>query len=175
MVIKMHSNYKVGTYLIYDTFGICKLDKIENLSFSKGTPKRPYYVLSPLNSPSSTYYVPVTNNAQTTKLRPPMTEKEIKALLEKSRSLNIKWIENRQERNENFGKILASGISEELICLISCLYSRSSALSELGKTLSSTDKDFLVTAEKMVAEEFAFSLGILPEEVPGYINSFMKA
>lgn len=169
----MQTEYKVGTCLVYDTYGICKVTKTENISFSKSTPKRPYYVLSPLNSPSSTYYVPVGNEEVQKKLRLPLTEKEIKTLLEKSLSCPVCWIENRQERNETFGRILASGITAELIALIICLFERKTALSERGKKLSSTDEGFFTAAEKLVREEFAFSLGISPENVTEYIHTFM--
>lgn len=171
----MQTEYKPDTCLVYDTYGICKVLRIENISFSKGTPKRPYYVLSPLNAPASTYYVPVGNEALQKKLRLPMTENDINALLQKSQKCSVKWIENRQERNETFGRILSAGITEELICLIGCLYERRCELSEKGKKLSSTDEGFFASAEKMVKEEFAFSLGISPDEVTEYIHSFMRS
>lgn len=171
----MQSKYFPGTFVVYDIYGICKVNKIENISFSKGTPKRPYYVLSPLNTPSSTYYVPITNEVLSNRLRLPMSEKEIKALLERSRNINIKWIENRHERNETFSKILSSGISEELICLIGCLYKKRLALTQSGKKLCSTDENIFKTAEKMLKEEFAFSLGIPCEEVTDYIHNFTES
>ena len=170
----MQTEYKVGTYLVYDTYGICKLTETENISFSKGTPKKPYYILSPLNSPSSTYYVPVGNEAAQKKLRLPLTEKEIRSLLEKSLDCHINWIENRQERNDTFGRILSLGITTELIALIVCLFERKTELSEKGKKLSSTDEGFFISAEKLIKEEFAFSLGISPEGVTEYIHAFME-
>lgn len=169
----MQTEFNAGTCLVYDTYGICKVTKIESISFSKGTPKRPYYVLSPLNSPSSTYYVPVNGEATQTKLRLPLTQAQINTLLEKSLACNIKWIENRQERNEIFRKIVSSGITEELISLIACLFKRRSFLCEKGKKLSSTDEGIFSAAEKMVKEEFAFSLGISPDGVTEYIHTFM--
>ena len=170
----MKPEYKPDTCVVYDTYGICKVNKIDNISFSKGTPKRPYYILSPLNSPSSTYYVPITNEALQNKLRLPMTEPEIKDLLKRSQSHSVKWIENRQERNEAFSRILSHGITEELICLVGCLYKRRLDLSKRGKKLSSTDEGFFSAAEKMLREEFAFSLEISPDEVTEYIHTFMS-
>lgn len=169
----MQTEYKVDTYLVYDSYGICKVTETENISFSKVAPKKPYYILSPLNLPSSTYYVPVGNEAVQKKLRLPLTEKEIKSLLEKSLNCHIGWIEARQERNETFGRILSSGISAELIALIVCLFERKTELSEKGKKLSPTDEGFFTAAEKLVREEFAFSLGISPENVTEYIHTFM--
>ena len=169
----MQTEFKVGTCLVYDTYGICKVTGIENMSFSKGTPKRLYYVLSPLSSPASTYYVPAGNEALQKKLRLPLAEDEIKALLENSLSCSISWIENRQERNDVFGRILHSGITPELIALIACLFERKMSLAEKGKKLSSTDEGLFTSAEKMVREEFAFSLGISSEAVTEYIHAFM--
>lgn len=42
----MQTEYKVGTHLVYDTYGICKLTETENISFSKGTPKALLYFIA---------------------------------------------------------------------------------------------------------------------------------
>ena len=48
------------------------------------------------------------------------------------------------------------------------------SLSEKGKKLSSTDEGLFISAEKLIKEEFAFSLGISPEGVTEYIHAFME-
>lgn len=170
----MKEKYSKGAFLVYDTYGICKISEIKKMSFSKSAPLRSYYVLSPLNSPSSTYYVPVENEALCGKLREPMREREIKALLSESAELTLDWIDNRQNRNENFHRILDGGITPELIALIRCLYSRKKQLSENGKKLSGTDEGIFTSAEKLVKEEFAFSLQIEGEKVAEYIQNYFE-
>ena len=46
----MSEKYNVSDFVVYDVYGVCKILKIENLSFLSGTPKQSYYILSPLNS-----------------------------------------------------------------------------------------------------------------------------
>lgn len=170
----MSEKYNAGDFVVYDTYGICTVNKIENLSLISGTPKRKYYILSPLNSASSTYYVPVSGEA-VNKLRAPMTEAEIQQLLLKAKATSHVWIEKRQERNEYANRILSMGITPELISLIGCLYNRKQLLEAQGKKLSSTDEAIFSLAEKMVKEELAFSLDIPADKVSKYIHTFMES
>ncbi len=171
----MSEKYNVGDYVVYDVYGICRISKIEKLTFIKNKPKRDYYVLSPLNADSSTYYVPVSGDAAGDKIRLPMTEDEIRQLLTTAKNTVITWIEKRQERNDSYNRILLSGITPELVSLIGCLYNKKQQLSSVGKKLSSTDESTFFEAEKMVKEEFAFSLNIPTDKVSEYIHTFMES
>ena len=169
----MPEKYTIGSFVVYDVYGICKIDRIEKISFSKDSPKKYYYILSPLNSPSSIYYLPISSDVTSKKLRLPMTEYQIKALLIEAKTSNLKWIEKRLERHDLSSRILSKGISPDLVCLIGCLYERRKIISEQGKKLSYTDEHILVSAENLLKEEFSFSLGIPPEDVSKYIHSIM--
>ena len=170
----MAQKYKIGECVIYDTYGICKITEIKQMSFSRSIPKQEYYVLSVLNSPSSTYYLPTQGTLAETKLRSAMTEQEIKTLLSSAKECEIGWIDARQERQQLFQGILSEGISPELVAMIRCLYMRKTQLQENGKKLSGGDESVFNSAEKLVSEELAFSLGLLPEEVSKYIHDFMN-
>jgi RNA polymerase-interacting CarD/CdnL/TRCF family regulator len=170
----MSEKYSIGDFVVYDIYGICIVNKIENLSLISGTPKRKYYILSPINSPASTYYVPVSGEA-VNKLRLPMTETEIQQLLLKAKSSSPAWIEKRQERNEYANRILSMGITPDLISLIGCLYNRKKLLENQGKRLCATDENTFSLAEKILREEFAFSLNIPADKVSEYIHTFMES
>ena len=171
----MTEKYEKGTFLVYDTYGVCEVTEVRRMKFSKTAPLQTYYVLTPINSHNSTFYLPADNKELCARLRKPMSEKQIKDLLSAAEGNSFEWIDNRQIRNENFHRILDKGITPELIGLIICLYKRKLALDETGKRLSSTDEGFLSSAEKLVNEEFAFSLSIGREEVAEYIRSFFEA
>ena len=96
-------------------------------------------------------------------------------LLLKAKASMPDWIEKRQERNEYTNRILSMGITPELISLIGCLYNRKQLLETQGKKLSSTDENTFALAEKMVKEEFAFSLNISADKVSKYIHTFMES
>lgn len=170
----MEKKYYIGDYLVYDTYGICKITAIKKAALLKAMPARKYYVLAPVNSPSSTFYVPTDNEIAIAKLRKPMTEKEIRELLSAAKKEKILWIENRQLRSESFHRVTDEGISPKLISLIGCLYERRQQLSLSGKKLSGTDEAIFAMAEKLVREEFAFSLDIPGEEVSQYIHKLMS-
>ena len=169
----MSTEYKAGTYVVYDSYGICKISGIEKISFSRNSPKQNYYVLSPIGSTSSTYYVPVSGQVADKKIRLPMTELQIKSILSEALCDELKWIDNRQARLECFSRILSSGISADLVRLIRCIFIRREHLIACGKKLSSTDETVFSSAEKMLKEEFAFSLGISPDDVTEYIRNFI--
>lgn len=170
----MSEKFSAGTFLVYDTYGICKINEIKNMSLVRTAPRQTYYVLSPLNSPNSTFYLPTNSDAACSKLREPLTQEQINQLLEKSSEIQLDWIDNRQIRNESFRRIVDEGITPELIALISCLYTRKLTLGEKGKKLSGTDESIFISAEKLVKEEFAFSLKIEPESVADYIKEYLK-
>lgn len=170
----MQKKYSVGDIVVYDVYGICKISEIKKLAFSKSAYKEDYYVLSPLNSPKSIYYIPVSGDVSDKKLRLPLTEKEINYMLDKAVKENITYIEKRQLRLENYNNIINRGITSELVALIGCLFERRVLLENQGKKMTATDETFFATAENMLKEEFSFSLGLPLEKVPEYIYNFMK-
>ena len=170
----MSEKYNVSDFVVYDVYGVCKILKIENLSFLSGTPKQSYYILSPLNSSASTYYVPTEGQTATQKLRSPMTEDEIHNLLLTTKNTVLYWIDKRQERNDTSNRILSSGITPELVSLVSCLYNRKNQISETGKKLTSSDESIFSQAEKIIKKEFSFSPGIPDTKVSEHIHTFIE-
>ncbi len=164
--------FGVGTHVVYDIYGICRITDIKPMAFISGEKKKDYYILSVLNSPTSTYYVPV--DGAEGKLRHPMTKEEIHLLLDTPGETQVSWNDNRQSRKDFFLRILDKGITPELMGLIRCLYSRRLELSANGKSLSSTDEGIFSAAEKLVREEFSFSLGIPSDEVTEYIRNYFE-
>lgn len=171
----MSEKYSIGDYVVYDIYGICKITAIQNLSLISGTPKKNYYVLSPLNVSSSTYYVPVSGEASRERLRLPMSENEIKQLLLRAKNIVFPWAEKRQERLEKANRVLSEGITAELVSMLGCFYNKKKDLEACGKKLSATDENIFFLAEKALKEEFSFSLGIPQDEVSEYIHTFMHS
>ena len=161
-----------GNKLIYGTFGLCCVKDINLRSFSSNVPKERYIILSPISSPMSTYYI-LEKNADTL-LRLPLTTEEINDLIKKAKDIRINWIDNRQLRSDNFRSVLSKGVSPELISLLHCLYQRREQLKAANKTLSSTDEAIYSSAEKLLLEEFSYSLRISKDAVNGYIGRFFE-
>lgn len=160
--------------LVYDNYGLCRMEGIRNTNFLSGMPKQDYYILVPLANSASTYYVPVKNEKAVSKLRHPLSEAQIKNMLTESRDINISWIENRQLRSEAFSHILNKGVCPELVALISCFHFRAEALSSRGKSISTTDEILFNSARELLFEEISYVLGIEKDKVEEYIAAFLS-
>ena len=164
------AQFEIGQAVIYSTNGICFVDSVEMISFSGGMPKEPYYVLRQKRNKDNQFYVPLKNEALTSKMRDPMQKEDIEALLLGLSSENVEWLEDRRERNTYFKSILQDGVSSKLLSMIICIYERRRTLLKRDKKLPVLDSTMLKNAEKLVEEEFAWVLDIEKDEVPVYIR-----
>ncbi len=162
-----------GQYIVYGTNGICIVEDIAEMSFAKGMPKAPYYILKPAAADSSTIFVPMKNEKLVSKMRALMTKAEIDALLIGMKDKELEWESDRRYRTENFHEIMAQGVTEDLLLMISCIYVRKRELIKQNKKLPATDSNTLKQAEKLVEEEFSYVLGLAPSDVGKYIRSLL--
>lgn len=167
------SRFAKGEYVVYGTNGICLLEDIQIMKFAFDTEKSTYYILKPTSSDASTIYVPLNNEKLMGKLRPVMTKEEIDSLLLGMRDKELAWEKDRRFRSENFHEILVNGVTQNLLMMIRCLYMKKRELIPLGKKLPATDENTLKSAERLVAEEFSFALGISKDDVSGYIRALL--
>ena len=86
----------VGQTVVYGTQGVCTVREISMLKLGKT--KGEYYVLSPVDDPGSTVYVPTANEKLMGKLRPVLTEKEADALIDEAVREPLEWIVSDAER-----------------------------------------------------------------------------
>lgn len=165
--------FKKEDIIVYGTYGLCAVEDIRNMSFSKIQMSENYYVLKPLKNANSTYYVPVNNEKAVSKLRLPMTKEQIENMLCSAFEKEYEWKENRQLRDDFFNSVLEKGVSAELVSLINCIYMRKETLAQKGKNISATDKNIFSVAEKMLNEELSYVLGTEEEKVSEYIKDFL--
>lgn len=145
-------------YVNYGTSGVCLVAEVQDRTFSYSQPKRPYYVLKPVNNPTSTVFVPVDNEALLEKMRPLLSREEIDAILLGAKGRSLPWIEDRKERENAFNQILSRREEPELLLLIHSLYQKSKELEQERKNLSASDAKILKAAEGIIEEAFSFTL-----------------
>lgn len=162
--------YNKGDLVVYGTNGICKIDDVQKMTFPMETEEHTYYVLKPIGNRTSTLFVPDNREELVSKMRYILKREEIDAILCAPKDKEIKWIEDKNERANEFKRILKDGNPEDLLYLICCIYERKSVLTEKGKKLTSADDNVLTSAEKLVREKFAYTLGITEDEVGEYIR-----
>ncbi len=168
-------DFQVGRHVAYGTNGICVIEDIKPMTFAAGMKEKTYFILNPEGNASSKVFVPADNEKLVSKMRTIMTKDEIDELLIGIKGKEIKWESDRRFRSENFHEIMAKGVTEDMLLMIRCLYMKKKELADAGKNLPTTDGNTLKAAEKLVEEEFAYTLGIEPSEVTGYIRSMIGA
>ena len=158
----------VGQTVVYGTQGVCTVREISMLKLGKT--KGEYYVLSPVDDPGSTVYVPTANEKLMGKLRPVLTEKEADALIDEAVREPREWIVSDAERKSACDDIVKSGDRKQLMQLVGMLYRRREALKDQKKHFHNIDAQYLKTAERMLHGELAYALGIAADDVADYIR-----
>lgn len=158
----------VGQTVVYGTQGVCTVREISMLKLGKT--KGEYYVLSPVDDPGSTVYVPTSNEKLMGKLRPVLTEKEADALIDEAVREPLEWIVSDAERKSTCDDIVKSGDRKQLMQLVGMLYRRREALKDQKKHFHNIDAQYLKTAERMLHGELAYALGIAADDVADYIR-----
>ncbi len=165
--------YKTGDMVMYGTNGICAVTDIQKMMFPMETEERTYYVLKPVNTRNSTLFVPEDNEQLMSKMRQLLGREEIDEAINQS-DKSVKWIDDRNARFAYFNSVLKTADPKELLSVIRCIYLRKQEVLALGKKMASADETVLASAEKLVREEFAYTLGIPEADVGEYIRANIK-
>ena len=169
----MSAAFKIGDTVMYSTNGICTVSDIQKMTFPMETKERTYYVLRPASNRNATLFVPDDNAELVGKMRYILPKDEIDDIISGAVGETIDWIDERNARNNAFSTILKNGDPRELLLLLRCILKRKSQLAEVNRRLSNADETTLMSAEKLVCEEFAFSLGISRDEIVDYLKAKM--
>ena len=159
--------YQINDTVFYGTNGVCRISAIEQLTFSE-TPDD-YYILQPVYNNSSTIFVPLGNPTLCGRMRPILSEEELRTLLRRMTDDEPDWIEDNHMRRAVYGEILQTADPEKVLAVLRSLYLRSQSLRQKKKRLHISDEKLFNDAERMVHEEIAYAAGIRMDEVNGYI------
>lgn len=168
----MSQTFAVGEHVKYGGTGICRIDRIEEIAFPGQIAARACYVLKPLRNLAVEVSVPLDNPTLCEKMKPLLTRAEVDALLDAAKQAEpIEWIEDRKQRSSEFRHMIGSGDTETLLRLVHSILLHKAGCAKLGKRLSAADDNARRDAERLLDEEFAFSLGVSPEEAGKYIRT----
>ena len=170
----MERAYKKGEHVRYGTNGVCVIADIETIPSMDRRSIKDYYVLRPVAESGTKIFVPLANPALLEKMHAILTRTEIDAAIRESALNPLPWLPDRNRRAEQFKEILKAAEPFPLLQLCSCIHARRLQLSEEGKRLSGSDEAILKQAERLVENEFAFSLDIPRTDVAGYIHALWK-
>lgn len=161
--------YSVNDTVMYSSYGVCRIESIEKRDFS-GEPTE-YYILRPVSDDRNTFYVPTGNERLTAQMRKILSREEINELIRTMPDDNFNWIDNENQRKDEYRKIIENGNRRELVMLIKALYIHQQNQRTINKRLHSADERFLKDAENMLYDEFAYVLNISKDDVIPFIRS----
>ena len=164
--------FSAGDTVSYGTWGICKIKEITEMTVGKV--KKEYFVLVPVYDENSTLYVPTDNKKLLDKMRSVLSSEEINALIDSVAREPMEWIENDIDRKEYCANVLKNGDRGDLMRLIEMIYLRREALKSTKKHFHISDEKFLREAERLLHDEFSYTLNITKEDVPSYILNRIK-
>ena len=165
--------YQKGDHVRYGTNGVCVIADIETMTSMDRRSVKDYYVLRPVAESGTKIFVPLDNPAPLGKMHAILTREEINEAIRQSAADPLPWVGDRNRRSEAFKEILKTAEPFPLLQLCSCIHGRLQ-LSAEGRHLSGSDEAILKQAERLVENEFAFSLDIPRSEVAAYIHALWK-
>lgn len=155
--------YKINDVVVYGTEGICTITDIAEMKF--GGERSEYYILSPVTKVENTVYVPKNNDKVLNRMRRIISKEDASRLLDSMPVAPMEWIVNDRERQAAYKNILLCGKPEEVLRMISSLYTRQTEQLAAGKKLHASDERFLRDAERMLFNEIGYAMGISTSEV----------
>lgn len=155
----MHS---IGETLIYGGYCLCTVADIRKESFGSRE-KKLYYVLKPIHEKGTTVYHPVQEDES--KLTALIDRETARCFLESGTREYVEWSGIDAVRKEYFEGIIKQRDYGMIFALINTILQKKTEKKEQGKKLRASDERILADAEKLIADEFSFVLGISGDEI----------
>jgi CarD family transcriptional regulator len=163
--------YGIGDKVVYGAFGVMEIVDVTEQDI--GDVKKQYYVLKEFSSLSSSLtYVPVDNEMLTSQMKPLLTKDEILEVVRESKvAPPLEWIEDNRARSEFYKKLLGTSDRLKLLLMIDAVRRTGIRRESEGKKNYIADENSMHRAEKLIATEFSFVLGIPENEVKAFMES----
>lgn len=158
---------QVNDTVLYGIHGVCRV--ADTVTRTVGGKTQQYYLLKPVFDRSSAVYVPMENQALTSKLKRILSAEEIYEMIRSMPEEDLLWVENENERRRLFQEIINGGDRAQLVRLIKTLYTRQQKRLEQKRSLLMSDEKFMKDAERILYEEFAYVLKIDRDQVLPFI------
>lgn len=159
---KVKKMYGVGDTIVYGTKGVCRIEKTEQ-RYVRGE-YRDYLVLCPVFDRNSTIYVPADNEASRAKMRPLTDADEVRKMIGSVPEAEAIWLSDDNERKQHYLGLIDQCDRMNILRIIITLHVHRTEQAQRGRRLHQADEVILKQAEKLLYDEFAFVLGISPDE-----------
>lgn len=143
--------FQVGDAVSYGTSGVCTI--AEKKPMKLAGQQCECYILKPVYDSTMKICVPCNSQVLLDLLREPAPEHE----------------PDPEVRKERYRRTLQSGDRHALLRMIRDIYTERRHRHAMGKQLSSYEDSALREAQNILHSEFAYTMGIAPDEVPDFI------
>ena len=164
--------FKVDDYIIYGGNGVCRVADIGVPEISRSDIEREYYTLEPIYE-SGRIFAPVDNEKIV--MRKVITKEEAENIIENIPSIEVNWIDDMKERENQFKDIIHHYDCSGFVKIIKTLLERKNKCASAGKKMSTSDANYLKKAKEYLCGEFAIALNIPKDNVDGYIKERLKS
>jgi len=164
--------FQVGSQVVYGIHGVC--DIVDTQIQIVNRKKVEYFVLQPIDQPEARYFVPTQNETAMAKLKPILTRQALVDLLRADVAVNQVWIEDENQRKQQYKTLVNSGNRAALIGMVRLLHNHRKAQLATGRKFHLCDENFLRDAEKLLSSEFSLVLNIPRCDVGKYIRSIIE-
>ena len=161
--------FSLGDIVMYGTSGACKITAEETKDyFGK---KEECFVLEAVFGNRMKIYVPKQNELLMSKMREPLSKKEVEKILKNPPDAYEIYPPLDVERKQMYAEILASGDQVKILSVIKTIQNKKAEQIENKKKLHQCDEYILREARKLICDEFSLALGIERGKIEEYINN----
>ncbi len=160
--------FRIGDAVIHPAEGVCEITEITEKNFS-GTAAE-YYVLKSVYDGQATVYIPVEAVKTRAKIRLALSREQVQKIIDSLEKNEPVKTDNDNQRRMVFKEMLASGNESEIGRVLTTVHNLKKEIQKSGRKMKVSDERIIKETERSVFGEFAFSLGISPEEIPAYID-----
>ena len=157
--------FNTGDTVSYGTSGVCTIAEKKRLTLG-GQPHE-CFILRPVFDASMKICVPCDSTPLLQKMRAMPTRDELLSLLREPAPTHDP---DPEVRRETYREALKSGSLHELIAMVRDIYTERTLRRAKGKQLSAYEDSALRNAQNALHSEFAYVMGIRPDEVPAFIQ-----
>lgn len=165
--------FEIGQWVMYGIHGVCRIAGTEKQLVNRK--RSEFLVLEPLSKAESKFYLPLGNPTALAKLKPVLSEDELRALLSSPEVREDNWIDEESRRKMYYKELITRGDRKEILQTIYALYRYKAAQMEAGKKFHLCDDNFLRDAEKLMSSEIALVLEMTMEQARDYLRTEFAA
>lgn len=147
---------KRGDVTVYGSHGLCQVREILVPPFLDGQSDKLYYMMSPATDRNAVLYVPVEGADE--KMRSAISKKGAQELLAELEDIEEIEVESGKKADAMITDVIKHNETEEMMRLVKGLHKARAIRARDGKKLASMNERHLITAEKLLYSEMAFSL-----------------